>query len=60
LAWTSDGKKLISGSCGPIRIFDTATWEQVDALDGHLGPSSRLGQHRLLVSQQPTPCKYII
>jgi WD40 repeat protein len=25
LAWTSDGKKLISGSYRLIRIFDTAT-----------------------------------
>ncbi|KAG2153033.1 WD40-repeat-containing domain protein [Suillus bovinus] len=36
LAWTSDGKKLISGSRGPIRIFDTATWEQIAILEpGH-------------------------
>jgi WD40 repeat protein len=32
LAWTSDGKKLISGSLGPIRIFDTATWKQIAIL----------------------------
>ncbi|KAG1840602.1 WD40-repeat-containing domain protein [Suillus subalutaceus] len=35
LAWTSDGKKLISGSYGPIRIFDTATWEEIAVLEGH-------------------------
>ncbi|KAG1836758.1 WD40-repeat-containing domain protein [Suillus subalutaceus] len=35
LAWTSDGKKLISGSYGPIRIFDTATWQQIATLEGH-------------------------
>jgi WD40 repeat protein len=35
LAWTSDGKKLISGSFGLIRIFDTATWQQIAILEGH-------------------------
>jgi WD40 repeat protein len=35
VAWTSDGKKLISGSYGSIRIFDTATWKQFATLDGH-------------------------
>ncbi|KAG2343289.1 WD40 repeat-like protein [Suillus weaverae] len=35
LAWTSDGKKLISGSFGPIRIFDTATRQQIAILEGH-------------------------
>jgi WD40 repeat protein len=35
LAWTSDGKKLITASDGPIRIFDTATWEQTGTLEGH-------------------------
>jgi WD40 repeat protein len=35
LAWTSDGKKLISGSYGPIRIFDTATCKQIAILEGH-------------------------
>ncbi|KAG2753641.1 WD40 repeat-like protein [Suillus brevipes Sb2] len=35
LAWTSDGKKLISGSYGLIRIFDTATWQQIGVLEGH-------------------------
>ncbi|KAG2038630.1 WD40-repeat-containing domain protein [Suillus americanus] len=35
LAWTSDGKKLISGSF-QIRIFNTATWEEIGVLDsGH-------------------------
>ncbi|KIK45762.1 hypothetical protein CY34DRAFT_801228 [Suillus luteus UH-Slu-Lm8-n1] len=50
LAWTSDGKKLISGSYGPIKIFDTATWQQIGVLDGHtssvnaisLSPNNRL------------------
>ncbi|KAG2145845.1 WD40-repeat-containing domain protein [Suillus clintonianus] len=35
LAWTLDGKKLISGSMYPIRIFDTTTWEQIAILEGH-------------------------
>jgi WD40 repeat protein len=35
LAWTSDGKKLISGSDELIRIFDTATWQQIAILEGH-------------------------
>ncbi|KAG2364072.1 quinon protein alcohol dehydrogenase-like superfamily [Suillus spraguei] len=36
LTWTSDEKKLISGSRnGSIRIFDTATWYQIAILDGH-------------------------
>jgi WD40 repeat protein len=35
LAWTSDGKKLIYTSSGPIRIFDTATWQQIATLHGH-------------------------
>ncbi|KAG2343328.1 WD40 repeat-like protein [Suillus weaverae] len=35
LAWTSDGEKLISGSSGPIRIFDTATWQEIAILKGH-------------------------
>jgi WD40 repeat protein len=34
-AWTSDGKKLITGSNGLIRIFDTATWRQLAILGGH-------------------------
>jgi WD40 repeat protein len=36
LAWTSDQKRLISGSRkGQIRIFDTATWRQTAILQGH-------------------------
>ena len=36
LAWTSDEKKLISGSNdGSIRIFDTDTWQQIAILQGH-------------------------
>ncbi|KAG2744016.1 WD40 repeat-like protein [Suillus brevipes Sb2] len=50
LGWTSDGQKLISGSFGSIRIFDTATWEQIAILEGHtwhvyaisLSPNNRL------------------
>ncbi|KAG1759853.1 WD40-repeat-containing domain protein [Suillus occidentalis] len=49
-AWTSDGKKLITASRGPMRIFDTATWEQIATLEGHetwvnaisLSPNNRL------------------
>lgn len=36
LAWTSNGKKLISGSQnGLIRIFHTTTWQQIAILEGH-------------------------
>ena len=36
LAWTLDGKKLISGSSdGSIRIFNTATWQLNAILKGH-------------------------
>ena len=35
LAWTSDQKKLITGSHPSIRIFDTATWQQIAILEGH-------------------------
>lgn len=36
LAWTSDENRLISGSGnGSLRIFDTATWEEIAVLDGH-------------------------
>ncbi|KAG2338916.1 WD40 repeat-like protein [Suillus weaverae] len=35
LAWTLDGKKLISGGNGSIRIFDTDTWQQIATLEGH-------------------------
>jgi WD40 repeat protein len=39
LAWTSDGNNLISASKGPIRIFNTATWEQIQVVipesEGH-------------------------
>jgi WD40 repeat protein len=34
LAWTSDGKKLISGTRS-IRIFDTTSWQQIAVLEGH-------------------------
>ncbi|KAG2154419.1 WD40-repeat-containing domain protein [Suillus bovinus] len=36
LAWTSNENKLISGSGnGSLRIFDTATWQEIAVLDGH-------------------------
>ncbi|KAG2045523.1 WD40 repeat-like protein [Suillus hirtellus] len=38
LSWTSDEKKLIAGVGGfndSIRIFDTATWQQIAVLEGH-------------------------
>jgi WD40 repeat protein len=35
LAWTSDQKKLITGSYTSIRIFDTATGQQIAILKGH-------------------------
>ncbi|KAJ8591576.1 WD40 repeat-like protein [Rhizopogon salebrosus TDB-379] len=39
LVWTSDQKKLISGSVlGPVRIFNTATWQQIAILQGHESP----------------------
>ncbi|KAG2367816.1 WD40-repeat-containing domain protein [Suillus spraguei] len=53
LAWTSDGQKLISGSLGPIRIFDTATWQQIAILDGHskwVNAISLAQNNRLLAS----------
>jgi WD40 repeat protein len=53
LAWTSDGKKLISGSYGPIRIFDTATWQQIGVLEGHTLPVNAISlssNNRLLAS----------
>jgi len=34
LAWTSNGKRLISGTY-EIWIFDTTTWQQIAALEGH-------------------------
>ena len=38
LAWTSDQKKIITGSGrGSIRIFDTAMWHQIAILEGHTG-----------------------
>jgi WD40 repeat protein len=53
LAWTSDGKKLISGSLGPIRLFDTATWQQITILEGHtslVNAISLSSDNRLLAS----------
>jgi WD40 repeat protein len=35
LAWTSDQKKLITGTNFLIRIFHTATWQQIAILEGH-------------------------
>jgi WD40 repeat protein len=54
LAWTSDQKKLISGSYdASIRLFDTATWKQIAVLDGHkhvVRALSLFGSDRLLAS----------
>ncbi|KAG2060531.1 WD40 repeat-like protein [Suillus hirtellus] len=54
LAWTTNGKKLISASSyGPIRIFDTTVWEQTATLEGHTNwvTAITLSQNdRLLVS----------
>ncbi|KAG2348221.1 WD40 repeat-like protein [Suillus weaverae] len=53
LAWTSDGKKLISGSSRLIRIFDTATWQQIAILEGHTNVVNALSlsrNNRLLAS----------
>jgi len=35
LAWTSDQTKIITSSHTWIRIFDTATWQQITILKGH-------------------------
>jgi len=35
LAWTSDQKKFFTGSLRSIRIFDTATWQEIAILEGH-------------------------
>jgi WD40 repeat protein len=36
LAWTADGKTLISGSLDPsIRTWNTTTWQQIAVLTGH-------------------------
>ena len=53
LAWTSDQKNLITGSHCSIRIFDTATWQQIATLEGHtdhVNALSLLQNDRLLVS----------
>ena len=53
LAWTSDQKKLITGSDASIRILDTATWQQVAILEGHESAVYSLSlfqNDRLLVS----------
>ncbi|OAX37489.1 WD40 repeat-like protein [Rhizopogon vinicolor AM-OR11-026] len=54
LAWTSDQKKLISGSGdGFIRIFNTTTWQQTAVLEGHKGGISSISlfqSDRLLTS----------
>jgi WD40 repeat protein len=52
LAWTSDGKKLISGSV-LINIFDTVTWQQIAVLRGHtdfVKAISLSGNERFLAS----------
>ena len=53
LAWTSDQKKLIAGSYTSIRIFDTATWQQIAILEGHtdyVNALSLFQNNRLLAS----------
>jgi WD40 repeat protein len=53
LAWTSDQKKLITGSLRSIRIFDTATWQPIAILAGHdnfVSALSLLQNDRLLAS----------
>lgn len=52
LAWTSDEKKLISGSLALIRIVDTAAWQQIAILQGiHLVTAISLPpNNRFLVS----------
>jgi len=53
LAWTLDQKKLIAGSYPSIRIFDTATWQQIAILEGHINTVSSLSlfeNDRLLAS----------
>ncbi|KAG2145818.1 WD40-repeat-containing domain protein [Suillus clintonianus] len=39
LAWTSDGKRFISASFDPIRIFDTTTWQEIAILQLEGQPS---------------------
>jgi WD40 repeat protein len=46
LAWTADGKTLISGS-NSLRTWNTATWEQIAILTGHtrdiaISPNGRI------------------
>ena len=53
LAWSSDQKKLISGSNGWIMVFDTTTWQQIAILEGHtyyVHSLSLFQNDRLLVS----------
>jgi len=53
LAWTSDQKKLITASSPLIRIFDTATWQQIAILEGHTNLVNSLSlfqNNRLLAS----------
>ncbi|KAG1812238.1 WD40-repeat-containing domain protein [Suillus subaureus] len=54
LVWTLDGKKLISGfQCGWIRIFDTATWQEIAIINldrHHVGRVALFRNDRLLAS----------
>ncbi|KAG2341135.1 WD40 repeat-like protein [Suillus weaverae] len=52
LAWTWDEKKLIAGLGvgGSIRIFDTATWQQIADLEGHTYSITLFRNDRLLAS----------
>lgn len=57
LTWTSDEKKFISGWLdGSIRIFDTATWQQIAVLDGQ----ADVVLLRHFISERPPPCEYIV
>lgn len=55
LVWALDGKKLICGfSCGWIRIFDTATWQEIAIINlpgrPHVGRIALFRNDRLLAS----------
>jgi WD40 repeat protein len=38
MAWTADGKRLISGSTDSIVIWNTSTWKQLVVSTGHMRP----------------------
>jgi len=60
LAWTSNEKKIITGSHeGSIRIFDTATWEQIAILEGHTFIVSSLSHLGYPISKAYYSCTHI-